>query len=141
MDLSELPAAPLKHSPLPDVLQTPEVRTGRNTRHVEFITDSAISIALREGNLSAGFGSRKGPVFVNHWAPHSDFRLIAKTKVEFPFRISFVIELSGDIVPLQQCTDVRFEEGHTLRKEHWVRDPEMLVGMWEPTPVSKQLET
>ena len=58
--------------------------------------------------------------------------------VEAPFRICFVVEPNGDVIPLQQCTDLKFEEEHTVTA--WLRDPRSLVGFWEPTPVSKQLD-
>ena len=92
---------------LPDVLQTPEIKPGLQTRHVEFITASTIKIVVRDGG-----GKRKGYECVQEWAHNQELQLANKTKEEYPFRIAFVVELSDDVVPLQQCTDVRFEKAH-----------------------------
>ena len=53
---------------LPDVLQTPEVRCGRHTRHVEFLTDAAIELILRDGSKN-----RKGSTEVAIWKPGRSF--------------------------------------------------------------------
>ena len=133
---------------LPSVLPSPDVRTGTETRHVEFITDSAVKLISRDGPDGYHGKNKKGAVYVQEWAPHSEFDLKARAKAfvassDYPYRIAFVIEISGDVVPLQQCTDVRFEDrhlGHIVKKSQWVRDPACLIGMWEPSPVSKQLD-
>ena len=46
----------------------------------------------------------------------------------------------GDIVPLQQCVETRFETADRLDGAQWARDPSELVGMWEITPVSVLLD-
>ena len=138
----------LRSSPLPSILPTPDIRTGTEMRHVEFITESAVKLISRDGPDGTHAKGRKGVVYVQHWAPHSEFELKAKAKAlvassDYPYRIAFVVELSGDVVPLQQCTDVRFEDehlGHKAKKPQWIRDPACLIGMWEPSPVSKQLD-
>ena len=75
LDLIEQPAASSqrRHNriyTLPDVLQTPEVRCGRHTRHVEFLTDATISLIVRDGGKS-----RKGPTEVGIWKPGRSFKL------------------------------------------------------------------
>ena len=138
----------LRSSPLPSILPMPDIRTGTEMRHIEFITESAVKLISRDGPDGNHAKGRKGVVYVQHWAPHSEFELKAKAKAsvassDYPYRIAFVVELSGDVVPLQQCTDVRFEDehlGHKAKKPQWIRDPACLIGMWEPSPVSKQLD-
>ena len=77
---------------------------------------------------------------VEHWKYGRSYALPRKQTVDAPFRISFVVDGRGDVIPLQQCTDVKFEEQHVVNASAWFRDPRSLVGFWEPTPVSKQLD-
>ena len=39
----------LRNSPLPSILPTPDIRTGTEMRHVEFITESAVKLISRDG--------------------------------------------------------------------------------------------
>ena len=137
---------------IPDVLPRPVVKKGLRTQHVDFITDSMVR------NIVSGTSQwQNGPVITQPWKPgqaytlprkHCRFAARESTKTlgtcppyvpqtpEAPFRICFVVEQNGDVIPLQQCTDVNFEEQHTVKADSWLRVPRSLVGAWEPTPVS-----
>ena len=56
------------------------------------------------------------------------------------YRISFVVTIHGDVLPLQQCVDATFEESHFVEKGYWLLDPPEIVKLSEITPVSEQLE-
>ena len=88
------------------------MRTRTETRHVEFITDSDATLISRDGPDGQYSSRREGAAYVQDWAPYTGFELKTKAK-EYPYRIAFVVELSGDIAPLQQCTDVTFECKHS----------------------------
>ena len=67
-----------------------------------------------------------------------------RSEKDHPFRIPLALCLSGgkgDILPLQQCMETRFEPADRLDSTQWHRDPSELVGMWEITPVSSLLDT
>jgi hypothetical protein len=142
LDLVESPAAPQRFK-LPDVLLTPVVRSGRHTGHVEFLTDATIKLIVRDGGKT-----RAGTTEVGTWKPGREFNIPQRANgaypmriCDYPFRITFVVEHTGDIFPAQQCTDVRFEQSTKIRADHWILEPSSLIGMWEPTPVSNQLES
>ena len=121
----EIPAGPLK---LPDVLQTPVVRTGVHTQHVEFITDQVVH-RVRRGELGW-----EGQSKVSKWNSGDTFPLPASPSRDVPFRMCFVIESTGDVIPLQQCVDTKFETLKSVPASAWLRNPGSLVGVWEPTP-------
>ena len=128
---------------LPDVLQTPVVWTGLRTQYVEFITDKVIHRILNEVVHEASRDVWPGTVQVKEWKSGEEFSLPRNLSVHHmdePFRISFVVENSGDVLPLQQCTDAEFEKSDSVSSTAWLREPWSLVGVWEPTPVSRQLD-
>ena len=59
---------------------------------------------------------------------------------DFPFRICFVRESCGSVLPLQQCVNAKFEQSHKIDAQAWFRAPSTLVDAWEITPVSKYLD-
>jgi hypothetical protein len=77
---------------------------------------------------------------VRAWKAGHDFRLPKSPSPDLPFRMCIVIEADGDVLPLQQCTEARFEETDIVESGAWLRDPRSLVGAFEPTPVSVQLD-
>ena len=59
---------------------------------------------------------------------------------DMPYRLCFDVERAGEVLPLQQCVDAKFETNHDVPWGNWVRKPESLLGRWEPTTVSNHLE-
>ena len=56
------------------------------------------------------------------------------------YRICFVIEPEGDVLPLQQCAPIAHEVCNHVLSGAWMRDPGCLPGLCEITPVSQQLD-
>ena len=121
------------------------MKTGRRTQHVEFITDGLIR------NIVHGGRTHEGPVITQPWKfgrtyniPRTHCERVStkahcpyqRQVIDEPYRICFVLEPSGDVSPLQQCTDVKFERDHKINADNWFRTPWSLIGAWEPTPVS-----
>ena len=76
----------------------------------------------------ANFALKDGVAKFQTWSKGKEFRFPSSEK-DHPFRITFAFSMSGgrgDIVPLQQCVETRFETADRLDRAHWARDPSEL---------------
>ena len=147
---------------LPSSLPHPRVRTGYETSKVIFVTDRQVSQILRREMTW-----QHGAVHIQKWLPGRDCTLAGGSKsgpvsskdighaytleksegIQYLehlrnkelFRMTFAQEANGDIMPVQQCVDIHTETMHTIGSEAWRRSPETLIGAWEMTPVTDQL--
>ena len=148
---------------LPSVLPCPRVRKGVETSAVVFVTDAVLhSFIASRGRLtppSIRF-NREGwarVVKFDVWHPGRDFEVPTlmgrqwgrDQAADAPYRISFVLtsnasrSLSPAVIPLQQCVRQTAEDQGAMMYSSepvWFRKPADLVGFFEPTPVSKQLD-
>ena len=83
---------------LPDYLPIPPVRTGRKTAQVEFLTNRSLTRLMMGADR----------VVIQQWAHGHELKLpqkvdkaVADFSLRYPFRISFVREVSGEFIPLQ----------------------------------------
>ena len=82
---------------------------------------------------------------IGHWDANTDLQLPKYPRSEsrsrdLPYRIAFVKEADGTIVPLQQCVHAEFETNHVVDRESWQRGPHSLVNAWAITPISEYLD-
>ena len=110
-----------------------------------------MSWARNRGPQTIGDGWAKY-VCVDTWEPDRDYEIYSLSQrqlADAPFRISFVITsnsshtLSPVVIPLQQCVRQSSETVIPLNQcpePVWFRKPADLVGFFEPTPVSRQLD-
>ena len=127
---------------LPSVLQSPPVKSGASTRHVQFITDRMVHlVAMNKPGAHAG-GPSGYEAVLGIWRAGKSYRLPEKppTNPEYDYRMSFVLESTGDVLPMQHCVDWRFEQDPLLDASHWLLSPAELMKHWEPTAVSDQLD-
>ena len=138
------PSAGVQRFPKP--LPAPIVRRRPLTQHVHFVAARVVNGILNESKGSnpkvLGRGSA---AYVLPWKPRENFKISGKPRSpllleDMPYRICFVVEQTGEVLPLQQCVDVKFEESHDVPWKHWYRMLESLLGRWEPTAVNDFLE-
>ena len=151
---------------LPAVLPCPRVRKGTETSAVVFVTDAVLQ-SITSPRIVPGLGMQSPDTIYNRegwakvvkfstWHPWRDFDIPTLTGRELgeygsdaPYRISFALTSSFSrslppvFLPVQQCVRQTSEiHGLSKRPSHtaWFRDPSDLVGFFEPTPISKQLD-
>ena len=120
---------------LPGVLPYPPIKVGRQTQRLEFLDQFTVRRVANETQLW------KGDVLTIPWSSDKVIELPKNKSLDRPYRITFVIEANTrDVIPLQQCVDIRFEESHKAGPTNWLVGMDKMIGVWEPTPVSRQLD-
>ena len=71
-------------------------------------------------------------VQVKEWKPTENFGILKKPKPpqllgDMPFRISFAMECTGEVLAFQHCANAKFETSHNVPKENWFRKPNSLL--------------
>ena len=118
------------------------VRRGYETQHVTFLNDSVLKALEKYYDKKGGYDplDRDWEISVASWAGTHKVYLPKSKKKDMCFRICFVVESSGDFIPLQQCVDTRQETTHFLQDSCWTVDQQELLKVWEPTAVSSFLD-
>ena len=52
-------------------------------------------------------------------APWNGASFALPKECPYPYRIAFVVKGSGNVMPLQQCVQVKYEEQHKVSSESW----------------------
>jgi len=132
------PEEPVAAPSVPDVLhRLPESR-GCVTRNVIFVNDRWIHALASEKSTVGSW--RYGPAYVQEWHHGKELKLKqAPANQEAVYRIVFAVETNGDVLPVQQCVNHRFEENHVVASEAWCRDTGLLTGAFCLDAVSEQL--
>ena len=118
------------------------VRRGNETQHVTFLSDAVLKALEKYYDRKSGYDplEKDWDIAVASWAGTHKVYLPKSKKKDMIYRICFVVEASGDYIPLQQCVDTRHETTHFLEDSCWTVDQQELLKVWEPTAASDYLD-